>query len=368
MSDNLIFDYMQVLIDGGGVYNQGIAGTSLGNGQKVTGNVIHDQLAWGRALQSDDGSTFITYSRNVLYNDTYDWGSNHFDYRTNGRNYDPLLIANNYWQQGDPDWSVKHVTESRNTIITGPSQAPSSIVQGAGIEPRYRSILAWQPAGESVPNAPERVSVLYAFRGKAYVTWRPSFAAGSDPVTAYVTYVCRMHGLAASSCRRGASTSAADFARLGYAIVPGLAAGGRYTFVVTSSSNGGISTPSIASAAISLAAGGPRRPGRPRNLSVRAGRGSARLIWYAPATAGAQPILGYRVTSSAGGTYDVGGLDRLIISNAGGRVVEGHRSTCRRARVQVCCVGYNACRSRPHIVVGINQARQVIWREVDLTC
>jgi len=55
VSNNLVYDFMQVLSDGGGVYTQGVTGSSLSDGEHVSGNVIHDQLAWGRALQSDDG-------------------------------------------------------------------------------------------------------------------------------------------------------------------------------------------------------------------------------------------------------------------------------------------------------------------------
>jgi hypothetical protein len=38
VSDNLIFDYMLMLDDGGGIYTQGITGSSLDDGEKVTGD------------------------------------------------------------------------------------------------------------------------------------------------------------------------------------------------------------------------------------------------------------------------------------------------------------------------------------------
>ena len=59
------------------------------------------------------------------------------------------------------------MTETGNTLIAGPSQAPSSIVSNAGIEQHFRSILSWKAPGDSVPNAPERLVILYTFKGKA---------------------------------------------------------------------------------------------------------------------------------------------------------------------------------------------------------
>ena len=74
ISDNLIYDFMEVLSDGGGVYLQGTVGPSLADGALITGNVVHNQLDWSWALKSDDGVSNATYSDNVLYNNEYDWG------------------------------------------------------------------------------------------------------------------------------------------------------------------------------------------------------------------------------------------------------------------------------------------------------
>src|SRR5581483_9794689 len=77
ISYNLIFNFMQTVSDGGGIYTQGQTGPSLAHGEKVIGNVVHDQLNWSFALHSDDGARYITYGGNVLYNDTYEWCCNH---------------------------------------------------------------------------------------------------------------------------------------------------------------------------------------------------------------------------------------------------------------------------------------------------
>ena len=58
--NNLIFDLMLVLADGGGIYTQGITGKNLAEGEKVTGNVIYDQFSSGHAIYSDNGSCDIT--------------------------------------------------------------------------------------------------------------------------------------------------------------------------------------------------------------------------------------------------------------------------------------------------------------------
>lgn len=327
VSDNLVYDFMQVLSDGGGVYTQGITGPSLARGERVTGNVIHDQLAWGRALQSDDGATFVTYSRNVLYNDTYDWGSNHLDYVLNNGSYDPQVVDGNYWQQGDPNSSLRNVTESGNTIIAGPAQAPASIVSQAGIELRFGAVRSWKPPGQSAPNAPERVGILYAFRGKSYVTWRPSFAEGDTGVTSYTVSACRAPGAVASGqCKRpagrAATISASDFDRLGYAVVSGLRDGTHYAFTVVAANRGGSSTPSIPSAVVTESSHDPSRPGRPKGLDARPGRRLVRLLWYAPSSARRQPVLAYRITGSRGQRSTATGLRQTIVSNSGGRVVD----------------------------------------------
>ncbi|MBI0385667.1 fibronectin type III domain-containing protein, partial [Streptomyces albiflaviniger] len=67
VADNLIFDYMQALDDGAGVYTQGLTGSSLDNGEKITGNVIHDGWGLGRTVYTDNGCTYVTVEGNVLY-------------------------------------------------------------------------------------------------------------------------------------------------------------------------------------------------------------------------------------------------------------------------------------------------------------
>lgn len=396
VSDNLIYDFMQVLSDGGGVYTQGITGRSMRDGEKVIGNVIHDQLDWGAGVKSDDGATFITYADNVLYNNFYDWAGVHYDYRGNAggtgtpnpchlptilRNvsgspgcwFDPELIEDNWWQQGEPGFSLTGLTERGNTIITGPQQAPNAIVANAGIEPAFRSILKWRPSGESAPNAPERVSTLYAFDGRAYVTWHPSYAQGNAPVISYSINVCAVSASSiGGDCRRPAlppvTVPAGKLDRLGYAVVWGLKDGRSYTVTVTADSSNGAGTPSIPSPVITPSSQRPNFPDRPRHLGIWLGHDVVTLTWYRPANVpdvrglslrkghgsrgpsrsgnGPALVLRYIVTSSTGRRYDVTSHMELISTNEGGRVltvigglIAGHRYRFSIAAVTPAGIG-----------------------------
>lgn len=333
ISDNLIYNFMQLLSDGGGIYTQGITGSSMANGEKVTGNVIHDELDWSRALQSDDGTTYVTYASNVLYNNSYDWGTNHINYSARDGTFDPQTLQGNYWEQGDLDKSDRMFVESGNTVITGPDQAPPSIVNGAGIEPAYASILDWRPAGRAVPSSPQRLKALYAFGGQVYLTWRPGFATGSGPITAYTVQTCLLNSAAyGGGCgqvtRHTVTISAADFNTLGYVVIPGLRNGKAYSFQVTETNAAGPSTPSIPSMPVKVVNGRPKRPGKPRQIAVRAAAGGVTAQWYAPGSAraryyqfAAQPVLAYVLTGSDGRRQTVTSLSQVITTNGGSKTV-----------------------------------------------
>jgi hypothetical protein len=149
LSDNLIFNHMSLLGDGGGIYTNGITGTSLSTGEHVTGNIVHDQknATGGHALYTDNGASYVTISGNGEYNNTVgDWGSKHVNYTLNDGSYDPLDIEGNYWEKGAADYNQKSVVIKSNHTITSAGQIPSSIVAAAGLEPAYADILNWTPA------------------------------------------------------------------------------------------------------------------------------------------------------------------------------------------------------------------------------
>ncbi len=149
IANNLIFSHMLLLNDGGGIYTQGITGTSLTNGEKVTGNVIHDQTGSGHVIYTDNGCTFETIKGNAVYNNpsAQAWASTHTDYAPGATTTkDPTDVENNYFENPSSTTTGNGVTVAGNTTITDPSQIPASIVSNAGLEPAYQSLLSWQQA------------------------------------------------------------------------------------------------------------------------------------------------------------------------------------------------------------------------------
>jgi hypothetical protein len=338
ISYNIVANFMQLLSDGGGIYTQGITGHSWATGEHVDDNVVHDELDWSRALQSDDGASWDTYADNVLYNNDYDWGTNHINYTKRDGTYDPTSLENNFWQQGDPNTNHRMFIEHNNTVISDPSQAPSSIVDAAGLEPSYSALLDWLPSSAPAPpSSPERLKSLYAFEHSVYLTWRPGFADGTDPVTSFTVHTCLIapdsyDGACGKSVGQPVTVPASEFYQLGYVVIQGLSDGSNYSFTVTENSEAGNSTPSIPSDPIKVVKGTPQLPGHPNHLVVRRGMGAISLQWYAPGSARAhyyhfasQPILAYVVTPRIGSTLlpsrTVTGLAQTITSNGGSKTI-----------------------------------------------
>ncbi|HEV3311079.1 MAG TPA: fibronectin type III domain-containing protein [Chloroflexota bacterium] len=329
VSDNLIYDFMEILGDGGGVYTVGRTGTSMGNGLKILGNVIFGGQNWARAIQSDDGTSFVTVAGNAMYDNNYDWGAPQPNLVTHhGDN--PELIEHNYWQQGAPTLPHPNVGFSGNVLITGPSRVPHSVLVNAGVQPAYAGVQWWRPAGNLVPNAPQSVRTRYAYNGRVWLNWLPSFAEGNSPVTSYVVTTCRARLRAVSpqapsfrtGCRHpvaSMSVSTANYERYGYAVVRGLSPALSYRFVVTAVNAAGSSTPSVPSGATSPD-NRPVLPPAPMDFAVQPGRGLVRVLWYSPFPARTGPALGYIVTVSNGQRYTVTGLSQFLMSETGGQV------------------------------------------------
>jgi hypothetical protein len=150
LSNNLIFNYMTMLNDGGGIYTQGRTGNSFAAGERITGNVIHDQLnpTGGHVVYTDNGAAHITVTGNAMYHSKVSSvGHNHKDTTAGNGQNDPLDIENNYWDHGPANSTAKGVIVKGNHKITSPSQIPASIVDNAGLAAAFKSLLNWQPAG-----------------------------------------------------------------------------------------------------------------------------------------------------------------------------------------------------------------------------
>jgi hypothetical protein len=307
VSDNLIFDYLQMLDDGGGVYTQGITGSSLDNGEKVVGNVIHDQLGLGKNVYTDNGDTYETVKDNVLYHAAYaNVASRHTDYRDNLGNNDPTLITGNYWETGDPDSDNKGLVTQGNHLLSDPAAAPVSIVDNAGLEPAYRGLLGRRVGAISVPDIPSRVGTFAADQS-VYVTWSPPSADNGAPIDSYTATVTDGTHTASTTI------SAADYRRLAYAAVGGLTDGVAYTATVTAHNAAGDSEVSLPSRSPVVPHALPGvKAGAPTGLKARAGDGAIGLQWTPPSSTGDTPVIGYRITVSDGRTIDATGRDALV--------------------------------------------------------
>lgn len=288
VSDNLITDTMQVLADGGGIYTQGITGTSLADGEHLTGNVILDSLDLNHAIYTDNGSTFITATDNVLFGNEDDWGSRHTDYTAGTSGDDPLVISGNYWQQGDADSASKNVTDTGNHIISSLSQVPAQILVDAGLQPGYKQILTESFAPPSAPDAPGQIAAFGA-AGSAYVGWNPTLTDNGAPVLSYT--------VTASPGGATVTVPVARFRRLGYAIVAGLTNGTAYTFTVTASNALGTSAPSLPSAPATPSASLGAVPGAPTSVTAHADGGTVSVHWNPPASEGGTPIIAYTISA-----------------------------------------------------------------------
>ncbi len=307
VADNLIRDPMQMLSDGGGIYTQGITGTSLADGEHLTGNVITGSLGHGHTLYTDNGATFVTITGNVELGNQNDWGSRHTDYRPGASGSDPTDIENNYWQQGDRDSTSGNVTLKNNHIIDRLDQAPREILDNAGLEPGWRPLLALPVARPAVPDAPSHLRA-FAADGAGYVSWNPTFVEHGRPVTRYT--------VTASPGGRQVSVTAEDFRRLGYAVVPGLTNGTPYTFTVTATNAVGTGPAALPTAAVTPAAVPGVVPGPPSGVSVNVGEDAVSLHWNPPSAVGSSPILGYTITGSGLPTRTHTGHTALWADNA----------------------------------------------------
>lgn len=300
--DNLIHDLMIVLSDGGGIYTQGLTGKDLADGEKVTGNVIYNQYSSGHEIYSDNGSCMLTISGNVMFNTNHDnWGSRHRDYYggRDGKDFDPITVENNYWQQGDADSSRGNVTEKDNHLIASLAEVPRSILDNAGPEPAYKRQLESRYAEllpRTAPDAPSRVAAASG-NGFAYVTFSPSIANGNLPVLSYT---------ATASSGAKATVLAEEFMKVAYLRVPSLANGQRVTFTVTATNAAGTSVPSMPSIAITPENNAVAPPPAPAAVSAYPGEhGNVSIHFQSPAVERRVeepiPITAYVVTVEPGG-------------------------------------------------------------------
>lgn len=151
VSDNLIYDFHQVLSDGGGIYSNGRQGTGWSHGLTETGNVVYGMVNGGQVYYTDQGSAWVTIKGNA-------------DWNVNGPSFGGcaplghLRFDDNYYTTSfDPTASgcapaPVDVSATGDQQISGltptPGSVPDSLLAGAGPRAAYRSPLA--AAGPSV--------------------------------------------------------------------------------------------------------------------------------------------------------------------------------------------------------------------------
>jgi len=286
VANNLIFNHMLLLSDGGGIYTQGLTGPTLSNGEKLVGNVIYNQFGTGHGIYTDNGCKNVTARNNVLFHTNHDnWGGRHKDYYGggDGKNYDAFDFEGNYWQQGDPDVSEKNVTLSNNHIINALDQASEQVLQSAGLRAEYKGILNEHFSNPSAPEPPSRVAAA-AGDGIAFVAWNPSVFEGGAPVESYTV---------TSSKGDKATISSADFWTNGYVKFSGLTNDTDYTFAVTATNANGTSSPSLPSRTVTPSAKGIHPPSAPTNIEAFAGEGAVSIHFQTPENDGGSPITAY---------------------------------------------------------------------------
>jgi hypothetical protein len=142
ISDNLIFNYLQTLGDGGAIYTNGSQASGWSTQLVISGNVAYGGTNTDFSLYTDTGSQYVDLTQNVVYDqpiDSFASGGCH----TVGH----IRLSGNYFSQLGPlypcDLAID-VTASDTTPICStlpPGQAPDSLLAQAGLEPAYWSLL-----------------------------------------------------------------------------------------------------------------------------------------------------------------------------------------------------------------------------------
>ncbi len=148
--DNLVFDTLQVLSDGGGIYSSGPQGSTYENGAFVEGNVVYNSGYIG--LYTDQSNRYVTVKGNLTYDNWKAFGG------CSEPIIDHLRITGNYWDDDEPIWACgplgSDITVTDNTKLVGTAGFTvnieeacnakpecAAIVRNAGLEDQYRYLL-----------------------------------------------------------------------------------------------------------------------------------------------------------------------------------------------------------------------------------
>jgi Right handed beta helix region len=106
VENNLVFNAVRAVPDGGGIYLPFAQGTSFDDGAMVRGNVVHN--AGDTGIYPDVGADWVTLEHNVLYGSTD---------AVSGVEPRRVRIADNYWDDGKPFWYPKDTPRDGITLL-----------------------------------------------------------------------------------------------------------------------------------------------------------------------------------------------------------------------------------------------------------
>ena len=169
IAQNLIFNHMQVLVDGGGIYSNGIEGTSMADAELIAGNVVLNQQHPSWAIYTDNGTQFVREKGNAVFAALYVPLAPHYlpgispYFSFGGCGGGPIDFDGNYSIQADPSAGlISHqaacgghplqgVTVEDNHVIRSLGEVPATILADAGISAPYRTALAPAPRPDVLP-------------------------------------------------------------------------------------------------------------------------------------------------------------------------------------------------------------------------
>lgn len=177
ITNNLIYDFMKVLADGGGIYT-----LSSQPGEMISGNVVRDMQHLFGAYYLDDKSRYQTVVNNIAYANS---NGKHFHLNAN---IGDIVIAHNFW---DSSASVDHYPPQKfvhNTNVgSNLDVLPASILNRAGLEEAYQDLHPREPKAETTPpTAPANVTALVAGGTNVHLSWTAS--TDNVGVTGYEIY------------------------------------------------------------------------------------------------------------------------------------------------------------------------------------
>ncbi|HVT64491.1 MAG TPA: IPT/TIG domain-containing protein [Mycobacteriales bacterium] len=142
VANNMMYDYMHTLGDGGAIYSNGPQADSWKTALQMRRNVAYRGTNTDFSLYTDAASRYVKIGGNFVYFQPWD------SFNTGGcHTVGHIRIYNNYFAQGGPAYPCFLYTDNvkeKNTSVCQvpmPSEAPVPIMQGAGLTGEFRQLV-----------------------------------------------------------------------------------------------------------------------------------------------------------------------------------------------------------------------------------